>query len=131
MHSKRFPLFALVLLGLLTACGSKPEVETELAASGPLDTLVLAVNGMTCDGCVETVSLALKKVPGVQSASVSLADANATVVITDGPGEEFDALVAAVTGAGYSVGGQEAALPDSLAMDSSAVEVAVEPAAGH
>lgn len=123
-------LCSTALLALLAACGTKPDAGTEVAA-GPVDTLVLAVTDMTCDGCVETVTTALKKVPGVQSATVSLADANATVVITDGPGEEFDALVAAVTAAGYTVGGQETAVADTLAGDSSVVEVAVEPAAGH
>lgn len=126
MNGRIGTLLALAGVCLLVACGKQAEQPEDLASTETLDTLVLAVNGMTCDGCVETVTTALKKVPAARAVTVSLADANATVVIADGPGEELDALVAAVTAAGYTVGGQE---PEPV--DTTEVEVATEQAIGE
>ncbi len=58
----------------------------------------LSVEGMNCAGCVGSVEKALKTVPGVTSASVSLAHASADVT---GSGFTSDALVSAVDRAGY------------------------------
>jgi Cu+-exporting ATPase len=62
----------------------------------------LAITGITCAGCVKTVTEALKKTPGVNDASVNFATRKATV--------EFDTaladrskLAAAVAQAGYGV----------------------------
>jgi len=62
--------------------------------------LQLAVRGMTCASCVARVEKALKKVPGVQDASVNLATEQATVRAS-GPALDADAIVAAVAQAGY------------------------------
>lgn len=45
-----------------------------------METREFAVEGMTCEGCVSTVTSALKAVPGVNSVEVSLKDKKATVV---------------------------------------------------
>jgi len=60
--------------------------------------LQLAVRGMTCASCVARVEKALKKVPGVEDASVNLATEQATV---HGAALDADAIVAAVLQAGY------------------------------
>jgi Cu+-exporting ATPase len=60
--------------------------------------LQLAVRGMTCASCVARVEKALKKVPGVEDASVNLATEQATV---HGAALDADAIVAAVALAGY------------------------------
>jgi len=60
--------------------------------------LQLAVRGMTCASCVARVEKALKKVPGVEDASVNLATEQATV---HGAALDADAIVAAVAQAGY------------------------------
>ncbi|MGO4474839.1 heavy metal translocating P-type ATPase [Massilia sp. 2TAF26] len=60
--------------------------------------LQLAVRGMTCASCVARVEKALKKVPGVDDASVNLATEQATV---HGAALDADAIVAAVAQAGY------------------------------
>ncbi|MBW3581690.1 MAG: heavy metal translocating P-type ATPase [Euryarchaeota archaeon] len=60
----------------------------------------LDISGMTCASCVAHVERALKGVPGVDSASVSLATERARV---SGIGIEQDALVRAVEKAGYGV----------------------------
>ena len=65
--------------------------------------VVLDVGGMTCASCVRHVEKALAKVPGVQEASVSLATESARVEVAPGqsPDALAQALVAAVTAAGY------------------------------
>jgi len=73
------------------------------ALSNP-NTLSLQVTGMTCASCVLRVEKALKAVPGVQDASVSLATEQASVRADDSvsPGT----LAAAVRKAGYEVATQ-------------------------
>jgi copper chaperone len=45
-----------------------------------METTVLKVKGMTCGGCVRSVTRVLENLPGVQSAEVSLDQANARIV---------------------------------------------------
>jgi copper chaperone len=44
-----------------------------------METVVLKVTGMTCGGCVRSVTNVLKAVPGVASAEVSLEQSQARV----------------------------------------------------
>jgi Cu+-exporting ATPase len=60
--------------------------------------LQLAVRGMTCASCVARVEKALKKVPGVEDASVNLATEQATV---HGAALDPNAILEAVAQAGY------------------------------
>ena len=63
--------------------------------------ILLAVEGMSCAGCVHTVETALTKLPGVASAAVNLATGEAAVVFD--PARQTPAqLVEAVQSAGYS-----------------------------
>ena len=63
----------------------------------PLD---IGIGGMTCASCVSRVERALKRVPGVQEATVNLATESARVVYA--PGEQMEArLRRAVRDAGY------------------------------
>jgi copper chaperone CopZ len=61
-------------------------------------TIELNVTGMTCEHCVRSVTNALKDVPGVSEAVVSLDEKKATVT-----GDEVDVakLIAAVEEEGY------------------------------
>ncbi len=62
--------------------------------------LDIGVGGMTCASCVARVEKALKKVPGVQDATVNLATESARIVFA--PAEQMDArLRRAVRDAGY------------------------------
>ena len=66
----------------------------------PAPTLDLPIGGMTCASCVGRVERALRKVPGVQEASVNLATESAR--ITYAPSDEMEArLRRAVRDAGY------------------------------
>ncbi|HEF4757004.1 TPA: copper-translocating P-type ATPase, partial [Burkholderia multivorans] len=72
--------------------------------SAPVDrdathSIDLDIGGMTCASCVSRVEKALEKVPGVTHASVNLATERASVRAA-GP-LDADALIAAVTNAGY------------------------------
>jgi P-type Cu+ transporter len=64
----------------------------------------LPVEGMTCASCVRRVEKALKKVPGVQEASVNLATEKASVVY-DPSAASLDQMRASVERAGYQLGG--------------------------
>lgn len=59
------------------------------------------IEGMTCASCVRRVELAIGKVPGVKSASVNLATETADVTFDGTPSAE--AVIAAISGAGYDV----------------------------
>jgi copper chaperone CopZ len=60
----------------------------------------LGVGGMTCDDCVQHVTAALKSVPGVRRAEVSLERRSATVEAS--PATPAEALTAAVRASGYN-----------------------------
>jgi Cu+-exporting ATPase len=76
----------------------------------PTQQLQLPVTGMTCASCSNRVERALKKVPGVQAASVNLASEQAAV--TYDPEQAAPAqLLAAIERAGYGVIADQVALP--------------------
>lgn len=67
-----------------------------------MTTITINVSGMTCQGCVRSVTNVLKAVPGVTAVSVSLEQGQATV--THEPNQAgFAALKQAVEDAGYDV----------------------------
>ena len=67
-----------------------------------MHTEILKVTGMSCGGCVSTIEGALKAVPGVSSAKVSLADHEATVQFSEGQ-TSHEQLQSAIEKAGYGV----------------------------
>ena len=60
----------------------------------------ITVKGMTCGGCVNSVTKALKNVSGVQEADVDLAGAKATVTFDESK-TNVSALKEAIEDAGY------------------------------
>lgn len=64
----------------------------------------LNIDGMSCDHCVNSVSAALQAVSAVRDVVVDLAAGTATVGM-DESGTGVTALVEAVRGAGFQVGG--------------------------
>lgn len=67
-----------------------------------MTTTTLTVKGMTCDGCVRSVTKALTNVDGVQDALVDLKGQSATITYDDGK-TNVSALKEAVEDAGYDV----------------------------
>lgn len=86
-----------------------------LAADVTPASLDLDISGMTCAACAGRVERALRAVPGVTEASVNLATERARVQ----GGATGDALVAAVTAAGYDarVAADETAAPVAIETD--------------
>ncbi|MBP7746604.1 MAG: cadmium-translocating P-type ATPase [Phycisphaerae bacterium] len=77
----------------------------------------LELGGLHCAGCIAAVEKALTTVPGVASASVNLATAHATVILAAAAPPPAEALLAAVSRAGYQAwiatpGGPAAASAD-------------------
>jgi copper chaperone len=59
-----------------------------------------AVEGMSCQGCVKSVTGAVRRVPGVEDVAVSLEKKSATVAF-DSAKVQPAAIVAAIVGAGF------------------------------
>ncbi|MFN4121079.1 heavy metal translocating P-type ATPase [Acidovorax sp.] len=95
-------------------------MNTSLHTPSPADphTLDLGISGMTCASCVARVERALRKVPGVQEASVNLATESARIAFATSVGADAAAMEAlvrrAVRNAGYEprATGQEDAPED-------------------
>ena len=66
---------------------------------GKIGILTLKIEGMTCTSCARTVERALRKVPGVATASVDFA--NGKAILEADPGIPFETLAQAVDRAGY------------------------------
>lgn len=62
----------------------------------------LTIDGMTCGGCVTSVTNALKQVQGVNNVNVSLADKQAVIDFDDSQ-TTVDTLKEAIEDAGYDV----------------------------
>lgn len=65
-------------------------------------TITLNIEGMTCGGCVNSVTNALNQVAGVQSADVSLQNNNATITFDDSQTNAHQ-LTEAIEDAGFDV----------------------------
>ena len=63
---------------------------------------VLTISGMTCGGCVNSVTRVLKAVPGVQQVEVTLVPSQARLVI-DETQVDVPVLKKAVAEAGFTV----------------------------
>lgn len=64
--------------------------------------IILTISGMTCGGCVNSVTRVLQAVPGVQQASVTLVPSQATVSY-DASLADPEKLAQAVADAGFTV----------------------------
>ena len=69
-----------------------------------METVKLNVEGMTCGGCVASVTRVLKATPGVSEAQVTLQPGAATVTFDPAKVRVGD-LKAAIEGAGFDVAG--------------------------
>ncbi|MEL7566974.1 MAG: copper ion binding protein [Dehalobacterium sp.] len=74
----------------------------ECGCQSGIDTVVLRVEGMTCGHCKNAVEKAVKAIPGVSSAEVTLDDKTVTVNF-DTHVVGLDAIKKAIVDAGYEV----------------------------
>jgi copper chaperone len=70
----------------------------------PMPEIILTISGMTCGGCVNSVTKVLQAAPGVQNASVTLVPSQA-VVSYDAAQTDPEKLAQAVAEAGFTVVG--------------------------
>ena len=81
---------------------NKSNVTEENEMFGKVKTVTLAVEGMMCNNCKAHVEKALLGVKGVKTAEASVENKNVVITVKESVSE--DALVSAVTAAGYKVG---------------------------
>lgn len=103
MTRKFSVLIMLLCLAIISAsCGGgksnsakdAPEAEVATARAD------IAIEGMTCTGCENTICTSIEKIPGVKSVTASHADGMA-IVEYDAGKVDTAALKAAVDAAGY------------------------------
>lgn len=103
----------IVLLSFaLLACNTAPKQPSDKAAVNPSKVLVnktitLAVEGMTCTGCENTVKASVEKIPGIASASASFKD-KTVVIAFDSTRAGINDMSTAITSVGYDVKGLKA-----------------------
>jgi Cu+-exporting ATPase len=94
----------------LPSANTQEVTATEESVRQELSTLTFSVGGMTCAACIHHVGNALRGVPGVTHAQVSLGTETATVEFAPASASGTDAVTKpvlrdAVSGAGYSIRG--------------------------
>lgn len=95
--------FSFQLLGRTGESTAESKSVDGRASGGEATAVVpreFVIEGMTCQGCADSITSALTQVPGVKSAKVSLADKRAVVLAkeSDVPAEQ---ILAAIAAAGY------------------------------
>ncbi|MBE0674425.1 MAG: heavy-metal-associated domain-containing protein [Bacteroidales bacterium] len=105
-----FPILVMAAAFVVASCGNqgqKPEAEAEavpVEEHAHLHYIQVAVEGMTCEGCENTVKGAIEKVAGVKSASATHLDKYALAGYDEAT-PDTTAIREAVTAAGYTVTG--------------------------
>lgn len=67
-----------------------------------METITIKIKGMTCGGCVKSVTEVLKKVSGVENVNVSL-EQNCAIVAYDPAQAQASQLLSAIEEAGFDV----------------------------
>jgi copper chaperone CopZ len=87
------------------ACAAKmgmpPEECQKLCASGDYTMVSISIEGMTCTGCENSISAALKELPGVVHVGQVSHKEGRAYVLVDSKKATNTNLVSAVTGKGY------------------------------
>jgi len=104
-------LLSLVLITLfIYACGgqSSQTESTEAKSIDPanIETVEIAVTGMTCNHCEMTIQKAVKKLPGVQDVEASHVDEIA-IVCFDKTQTTVEEMKAAIADKGFEPGDYE------------------------
>lgn len=102
-------ILVILLASALLACNSAPKQASNPAIANPSKvqvnkTITLAVDGMTCEDCENTVKGAIEKLPGIASAKASYKD-KAVVIAFDSTQAKVKDISMAITAVGYEVKG--------------------------
>jgi copper chaperone CopZ len=101
------PRLCLTALGSAALASDKPQLFDKYEENkidpepGEGGEVAIEIGGMSCATCAGRVERALKAVPGVTKAEVNLASEHARVRFASGRTPQPDALIEAVTAAGY------------------------------
>ncbi len=93
-------LDALAVPAKRTTAAKPRQIRTIRGGRSAMKTFVFSIEGMHCEGCVDTVKSLLGMEAGVQAASVSLKEGTARVLV-DPAKTEPERLAAAVARAGF------------------------------
>lgn len=102
----------LLLLGSLlifSTCvqqTNKTQSDSEIADSSNFVSVILKVNGMTCEGCENTVSKSIETLDGIKEVSTSYIDSS-SVVIYDSSLISINLIREKIDETGYEVTGIE------------------------
>jgi copper chaperone CopZ len=95
--------FLLFTTSQMCGCGCKANAQTtekQQSANNETKTVTLKITGMTCGGCANHVSTALKKVEGVLEQEVKY-PGDTAVVKYDASKTSEEKIIAAIVKAGY------------------------------
>jgi copper chaperone CopZ len=108
-NSKHMKYIFLILISALVAFACSSKQDEKAAKQIPVvanKTIHLAVDGMTCEGCENTVKEAVGAIDGVTEVAASHT-AGTTDIIFDSTLTDIKAISAAITDAGYIVKGEK------------------------
>lgn len=104
--------FAFLIISIIAGCSGKStstENATPATAAVANKTMTLAVEGMTCTGCENTLQETVTKLAGIATVKASHIDSTA-VVSFDSTQVSIAAIGDAITEAGYVFKGEKAPL---------------------
>lgn len=102
-------IWAVSVMSASRRGSSAPQTDPRVATAAPADTqrVILAIRGTYCESCERTITVMLKRTPGVLSASVSV-DRGEAVVLYDPARTAPAKLAAVVEQLGYPAAVKEA-----------------------
>lgn len=100
MKQRVLPGLFVCLAACMLGCGQQPQDPSrgQQGKSLVAEIREFAIEGMSCEGCVNNITSALKVVPGVKSVEVSLKDKKA---IVSAAGVPTQAIEDTISKAGY------------------------------
>ena len=93
----------LLTLGLLVGCQGEPEPDD---ANAKAELIVFAVEGMTCESCVNSITKTVAALPTVRQVTVSLDENKATVMATKTDEATKATIAAAINRLGFTATAQ-------------------------
>jgi len=83
------------------AAAADVVIDEPLVAGPGTELITVAVEGMHCQGCADTICKRIRKIDGVREARVSFNAKTAWALVDEDAGPDVDAIAVAVTEAGY------------------------------